>query len=101
MHVRKLLNRWVSWTGYELGKVPDHPGRDYLADIRQLVGVPATLFRAVLLELNMAPMYEGQSRQGQVVDLLSDHGYRLVGIYHTHYHNHRFIKWCDGLFVTE
>jgi FkbM family methyltransferase len=242
MHVRKLLNQCVSWTGYELGKVPDHPGRDYLADIRQLVGVPtvlldvganegqsvvefrrafpqvqihcfepfpaaferlkataslypgvqvnhtavgakrgeASLFvnvhsvtnsllpatgqarefsdqpeatqnqghvtvpvttlddyctglgiaqidllkidtqgfelpvltggrgllaakqvRAVLLELNLAPMYEGQSRPGQVVDFLSDHGYRLVGIYNTHYHNNRSVKWCDGLFVTE
>ncbi len=242
MHVRKLLNQFVSWTGYELGKVPNHPGRDYLADIRQLVGVPAVLLdvganegqsvvefrrafpqvqihsfepfpdsferlkataslypgvqvnhtavgakrgeaslyvnvhsvtnsllpateqsrefsdqpqatqnqgrvmvpittlddyctglgiaqidllkidtqgfelpvliggsgllaakqiRAVLLELNLAPIYEGQSQPGQVVDFLSDLGYRLVGIYHSHYHNHRFIKWCDGLFVTE
>lgn len=44
MHVRRLLNRSVSWTGYELGKVPNHPGRDYFDDIRKLVGVPAILF---------------------------------------------------------
>lgn len=242
MHVRRLFNRSVSWTGYELGKVPDHPGRDYLEDIRKLVGIPGVLFdvganegqsvtefmrafpqtqmhsfepfpeafislektaapfpgvrvnrmamgakqgeadlyfntnsvtnsllptaresasfwdqgqvmqtqgrvsvpvttlddyckeqrisridllkidtqgfdlrvlqggqamlaarqiRSILLELNLVPFYEGQSRPGETLDFLTDLGYRLVGFYHAHYQNNRFIKWCDGLFIAE
>ncbi len=242
MHVRRLLNRSISWTGYELGKVPDHPGRDYLEDIRHLIGIPSLVFdvganegqsvtefmsafphtqihsfepfseafqslektaapfpgvrvnrmalgakrgqadlffnsnsvtnsllptareaagfsdqaeamqtqgsvavpvttlddyckeqrisridllkidtqgfelrvlqggdamlatkqvRSIFLELNLVSLYEGQSRPGETVDFLFDHGYRLVGLYHSHYQNSRFIKWCDGLFIAE
>ena len=54
--------------------------------------------RAVYLEVNFAPLYEGQPRADAVLAHLWDRGYDLVTFYGQHYRRGR-AAWTDALFA--
>ncbi len=52
----------------------------------------------VFVELNFMPMYEGQPGATEVMDFLSEHGFRLVDYYDIQRHRDS-ISFCQALFI--
>lgn len=55
--------------------------------------------RAVLVELNFAPLYATQCCPGQIIDWLGEHGYSLLGLYEE-VRSNMVLSWATGLFIT-
>lgn len=71
-------------------------------DLKVLRGASAMLaagqVRAVLLEVNFRPMYEGQPSLVDIMQFLDPYGFRMVDCYN-HVWRDGYIAWCDISFV--
>jgi FkbM family methyltransferase len=56
--------------------------------------------RTVVVELNFAPLYEGQVRSHEVVGFLHDRGFRMVDLYEKCRLN-PFLGWCTAVFALQ
>ena len=54
--------------------------------------------KAVLVELNFDPMYQGQAPAETIKSYLDENGFRLVDFYEKVYRNKR-LSWCTALFI--
>ena len=55
--------------------------------------------KAVLVELNFDPMYQGQARAETIKSYLDENGFRLVDFYEKIYRYKR-LSWCTALFTS-
>ncbi len=62
-----------------------------------------TYTKAVYIEVLFVELYKEQAYFIDVFKILSERGYRLVGIYNKFYSTERphFLLWCDALFVSK
>ena len=54
---------------------------------------------AVLVEINLAPMYSGQSSCAEIIQILDEHGIHLVDLYQKVRKQGPTIAWCTALFA--
>jgi FkbM family methyltransferase len=96
------LDDYAAATGLEVIDLLKIDTQGY--ELRVLSGASRLLesgnVRAIVVELNFAPLYEGQVRSHEVVGFLHDRGFRMVDVYEKCRIN-PFLGWCTAVFARQ
>lgn len=97
-----MLEQWAPWWGLGVIDILKTDTQGYEMQVLRGCGAMLTpaRIRSVIVELNWVPMYEGQSRPGEILDYLVDRGYGVHSWINVAYrHDNRCWAWSDALCV--